>query len=134
MTNRYYHPVAWLQGSSNHRPKLIIESAGAHTAKRLVLYRNLVGIEILACIESPSPLSVRAIALCAVAHGRVANEEQYWVVAFASRTWFWSRHQCFSYRVGSVVYNFVNIFYRVRQIIKILSPCTCCCCENCNSR
>ena len=134
MTNRYYHPVARLQGSSYHRPKLIIECAGAHTAKRLVLYRNLVGIEILACIESPSPLSVRAIALGSVAHSRVANEEQYRVVAFASRTRFWSRHQSFSYRVGSVVYNFVNIFYRVRQIIKILSPCTCRRSENCNSR
>ena len=132
--NGYYHPVALPQSLSDHRPQLGVEGAGAHAAKRLVLDAYLVGIEIFAGEETPSPLSVGAVALGAVAHGGVADEEQHGVVALAGGTWFRSRHQSLGYGVRSVVDDLVHILHRVGEVVKALSGSELCRGDKCNSR
>ena len=88
VSNGYYHPVALPQGFSDHRPQLVIESTCTHTAKGLVLDAYLVGIEILAGKETPTPLTVGAITLGTIAHGGVTNKEQHGIVTLTGSSGF----------------------------------------------
>ena len=81
MTDRDDHPVACLQGIPHSWPQVGIEGAGGHASQGLVLHGDASPVEILVEEISPSPLAVVAIAEGAVAHGGVADQEEYGVVA-----------------------------------------------------
>ena len=76
-------PVAGFQCLMNSGPEVGVEGSGGHTAERLVLNGNLAFVEVFVGEISPAPLSVRSVALRAVAHGRVADEEEHGIGAFA---------------------------------------------------
>ena len=77
----------------------------------MVLHGDLVLVEKLFGIISPSPLAVVSIAERAVAHGAVANKEEHGVVATATASRF---HSGLTYLVKAVeceVLHFVYILH-----------------------
>lgn len=105
------------EGLSHVGPQLIVIGAAAHAAKRLILYGNLVLVPKHVFVVSPSPLSVVAIAECAVAHGGVADEEEHGIVAAAGTA---SRNACCLRLVEAVegeVNNMVDIGKRFGYLV-----------------
>ena len=124
MTDGDNHPVASLEALAHIRPQTVVEGTAAHASERLVLYRNLVGIEELVLVVSPAPLAVVTITQCAIAHGRVTYQEEYRVVSLATG----SRLNSCGHRLVQAIYgivdNLVDIFHRFCHLGK--GSCSCC--------
>ena len=103
VTDGDQHPVARLQRLAHSRPEVGVERASRHAAQRLILHGDFPSVEELRGIESPTPLTIGAIATSAVAHRRIADKEQHGVVALTSGTGCGPRHQSLCDRVGRVV-------------------------------
>lgn len=83
--------IAFLHRLEDWLPEQCVEGAWRGSTQGVVLDRDFIFIEILVGIESPSPLSVIAIAECACPHGAVAHEEEHGIVALTTATWYWTR-------------------------------------------
>ena len=123
MTDGDDYPVASLDALAHIRPQTVVEGTAAHTSERLVLYRNLVGIEELVLVVSPAPLTVVTITQCAIAHGRVTYQEEHRVIALAAGSRLYSCGHRLVQAIYGIVDNFVDIFHRFCHLGKR----SCCC-------
>lgn len=76
--------IALLHGFENRFPQLVVESARRSATQSMVLDGNFVFIVVFVGIESPSPLTIVAIAEGTSTHGTVAHEEEHRVVALTT--------------------------------------------------
>ena len=102
-------PVAWADGIADGRPQAFVECAAAHTSEGLIFHGDAVAVEEWLEEGSPSPLAVVAVAQCAVAHGRVAHEEEHGVVATASTARFGACRLCKGEAVAGAVIHAIDI-------------------------
>ena len=104
MTDGDNHPVTWTDSLSDRFPQFVIECTATHASQGLILDGNLGRVEVFVGIVAPAPLTVVAIAQCTSAHGRVANQKQYGIVAPTART----RNRACRHGLGNTVRRVVN--------------------------
>ena len=123
MTDRDDHPVASLDTLAHIWPETVVESTAAHASERLIFYRNLILVKELVFVIAPAPLAVISIAQGAIAHGRVAYQEEYRIVALSAG----SRNNAGGHRlvetVNCIVNHMVYIFHRFCHLGKRSSCC-----------
>ena len=120
VADAHEHPVAGLQRLADGGPQVGVERARRHASQRLVLHRNLLGVEIFGEVVPPSPLPVVAVAHGAVAHGAVAHEKHHRVLPSSCAAWSWPCLQGFGYRVGGVVNHLLGGGRGVGQVVEVL--------------
>ena len=123
MTDGDDYPVTSLDALAHIRPQTVVEGTAAHTSERLVLYRNLVGIEELVLVVSPAPLTVVTITQCAIAHGRVTYQEEYRIISLATG----SRLDSGGHRLVQAIYGIVDNFVDIFHWFCHLGKRSCCC-------
>ena len=119
MANAHDHPVARLQSLPHGRPQVSIERSCRHAAEGLILHRDLASVEILVGEESPAPLTIVAVAHRAIAHGRVADEEEYGVRALPGGTRSRTVHKSLRNGVWRIVDHFF-LHHWSRQVVEPL--------------
>ena len=120
MTYRHHHPVARLQGLADGWPEVSIKGTRRHATQGLILYSNLLCIEVLGEVVAPAPLAVVAVAQRAVAHGAVAYQKQHGAIALAGAARGRARHQRLGDGIRGVIYHLVDVLDRVRQVVETL--------------
>ena len=134
MTDRDDHPVASLDSLAYIRPETVVESTATHASERLIFYRNLILVKELMFVVAPAPLAVVTIAERTVAHGRVAYQEEYRIVALSAG----SRNNAGGHRLVETVHCIINhmihIFHRTSYcglcllpLLRCLGESDCCC-------